>query len=137
MKNIFSHTLKLIRYSGVYYLLIAGLLFVMVDRKGMFETRRLYMADIVASRGFEEDRDNLVYFEYEAIKDPSDYVALAKLGCGYFNLGDYRQAEKYFRKALRLEPESREVQQVLDMALAGKRGEKPALPRIFITRRTE
>jgi tetratricopeptide (TPR) repeat protein len=133
MKKLFSYIIKLTRYSVIYYLLIAGLLFVTVDRKNLFNTRRLYLEGIVVNGAFEDDRDILLYFEYEAIKNPSDYLALAKLGVGYCNLGDYRQAEHCFRKALRLKPESKEVQRFLELALAGKRGEKPEPSRFTIT----
>jgi cytochrome c-type biogenesis protein CcmH/NrfG len=133
MKKVFSQILKLIRYSGIYYLLIVGLLFLTVDRKGMLEIRRQYLAGIAANQDFEEDWDNLLFLEYDAIKSPADFAALYMLGIGYFNVKDYRQAERFFRKAQRLKPKSKEVQRCLELALVGKRGEKPEISRFTIT----
>ena len=125
MKKFLSNIFKLMRYSGIYYLLIAGLLFVTVDRQGMIEARRLYLAGIAANRGFKDDRDNLLYLEYQAVKKPSDSAAFTMLGMGYFNLGDYAQAEQCFRQALRLDPASKDIQQYLELAIAGMWGKRP------------
>jgi len=133
MKKLFSYILKLTRPAGIYYLLIVVLLLVIVDRKSMLESRRLYLAGIAVNRGFADDRDNLLYLEYEAIKNPSKASAWVKLGVGYYNLGNYRQAEHFFRKALSLEPGSQDIQRYLGLALAGKRGEHPEPARFTIT----
>jgi tetratricopeptide (TPR) repeat protein len=133
MKEAFFKIFSVVQYSGSYYLFMAGLLFVAVDRADMLESRRLYLAGIAVNRSLEDDRDNLLYYEYDAIKKPKDYAAQARLGICYFNLGDYRKAIHFYKQALRLKPEDEEVQRFLKLAETGKRGERPDPVRIWIT----
>jgi len=72
----------------------------------------MYMGN--ARRAQEDYREAIWYFEVAASILPNEACPYWCLAGAYEGMGDYRQAEAFYRKAVAVDPENRDAKRRLD-----------------------
>ena len=106
MKDFLQKILGFSDRMLIVYVLAVFFIWHGIDRNLISRERARYLLGVFSNGGLRNELDGILYFDHQRILNPGDPEVYAGLGACYYNLGLYEKANRAYRQALSLDPDS-------------------------------